>query len=158
MDVFECLAISVILGIFISICAFFVNHPLIKPRESEIGLLKRIILYLVRTAHYFVALFILIYSLFSKIDLFYDLVVAGFIMFIYLHWQVLGACLLSIIERCLLNIEHDMFHNQVFLEVLQVHPKITDCVNEQIWIPFVILALRVIYELYRKNRVYEITE
>lgn len=151
MNVFECTLTSLVVGIFLSICAFFVHHPVIKPRESEIGAFRILIVYLVRMAHYFVLAFIFTYLLFSEINLFYDTFVAGIIALIYLHWQMLGSCCLSIVERSMLNISHDMFDNPVYLEIFQIHPKITDWVNNKIWIPFAALALRILYQFCDKS-------
>jgi len=150
MNVFECLATSLAIGIFAAICAYLSKHPLIKPLESELGSFRKLGLYLIRILHYFVAAFIFLYTFFVETSLLYDTFVLGFVVAIYLHWQVLDGCILSIFERSLLNCSRESFPN-CYLEVFYIPTEIVRQIHDTIWIPFAILVMRIIYELYSKN-------
>jgi len=149
MNIFICLQVSAVCGVYASIYVFFTRHdPFIKMCESKLGLLQLIDVYGLRTIHYSLGVFLISYPFFSVIHLTHDLIVACLIVAICLQWIVVGGCILIIWEKRILIPKNVAIAKMPFLALLGVPKKITDLSDNFIVIPLLVLLLRIVYSLY----------
>jgi hypothetical protein len=150
MNVFVFCKLSLIFGGSAGIYVFLTQkNDFIKKCESTLDSFQTLQVYCIRFLHYSVFSFLALYPFTVIINLWTDLIVAGFIILIYLHWQILGGCILIILEKRILIPENVECPTQLpFLELLSCPKNITNLPEEFIVIPLIVLLMRLLYSLF----------
>jgi len=148
MDIFFICQFSVVCGVTASVYVFLTNYePFIKLCESKLDSLSLITVYGLRSIHYSLTAFLLTYPFISTINFECDLIIIGFIVSICLHWQIIGGCILTILEKRILIPEYVHIDKMPFFGLLGIPKNITDLSDNIILILPIILVGRIIYLL-----------
>jgi hypothetical protein len=94
--------------------------------------------------HFSVLVFFALYLFFVDISVKYDIIIAGLIVLIFLHWLVLGGCILPILEKRLLFPNGINYPEKMpFLSLLNVPETVTNIPDEVVLILVVLLVGRI---------------
>lgn len=104
LDVREVFIIALLVAIIFTLYVYFyAKHEVIKKQESELSNSNLLILYANRFIHYFSTFFIWFYVYFAKVVFFNDFVFGILFCLQLLHWTILKECILSIMEKNILE-------------------------------------------------------
>ena len=96
MDIWLYLSLSAVAGICLSIYAYAIECSKFNDIELSLSNLSFIKLYLLRAIHFGIFIFYTLYLFFVDISVKYDTIITGLIVLIFLHWLVLGGCILHL--------------------------------------------------------------
>jgi hypothetical protein len=154
MDIWLYLSLSGIVGICLSIYAYAIECSKFNHIELSLSNLNFVKLYLLRAIHFGIFIFYTLYLFFVDISIKNDIIIAGLIVLIFLHWLVLGGCILTILEKRLLFPNGINYPEKMpFLSLLNVPEVITDIPDEVILILALLLVRRIYIAKYVNIRI-----